>query len=38
MKRFGNGVSLGSKAVWIKPDLGRRNTDALVCVATACSS
>jgi hypothetical protein len=29
-KRFANDVSLGNKAVWIKPNAGRRNADVLI--------
>lgn len=29
-KRFPNDVSLGNKAVWIKPNAGRRNADVLI--------
>ena len=29
-KQFGNDVSLGTKAIWVKPNGGRRNADVLV--------
>jgi hypothetical protein len=30
-KQFGNDVSPGTKAIWVKPNGGRRNADVLVC-------